>query len=79
MAFAINKWRVESSAEVRGSISAVNISQFTNDFAFQLVNPNADGITFTIQNAGLTALGGMGGSLGYAGIANSCGGEVRFV
>ncbi|HSY32396.1 MAG TPA: chitobiase/beta-hexosaminidase C-terminal domain-containing protein [Verrucomicrobiae bacterium] len=51
--------------------SAVNISQFTNDFAFQLVNPNADGITFTIQNAGLTALGGMGGNLGYAGIANS--------
>jgi hypothetical protein len=51
--------------------TAVNISQFTNDFAFQLVNPNADGITFTIQNAGLTALGGMGGNLGYAGIANS--------
>lgn len=51
--------------------SAVNITQFTNDFAFQLVNPNADGITFTIQNAGLTALGGMGGNLGYAGIANS--------
>jgi hypothetical protein len=51
--------------------TAVNISQFTNDFAFQLVNPDADGITFTIQNAGLTALGGTGGSLGYAGIANS--------
>ena len=51
--------------------TAVNIAQFTNDFAFQLVNPNADGITFTIQNAGLAALGGMGGNLGYAGIANS--------
>src|SRR6202030_4514670 len=51
--------------------STVNITQFTNDFAFQLVNPNADGITFTIQNAGLAALGGMGGNLGYAGIANS--------
>ena len=51
--------------------STVSITQFTNDFAFQLVNPNADGITFTIQNAGLTALGGMGGNLGYAGIANS--------
>jgi hypothetical protein len=49
----------------------VNITQFTNDFAFQLVNPNADGITFTIQNASLTALGGPGGSLGYAGIAKS--------
>jgi Legume lectin domain/Chitobiase/beta-hexosaminidase C-terminal domain len=51
--------------------TAVNITQFTNDFAFQLVNPNADGFTFTIQNAGLTALGSAGGSLGYAGIANS--------
>src|ERR1700688_3976340 len=51
--------------------SAVNISQFTNDFALQFVNPNADGITFTIQNAGLTALGGMGGNLGYSGLGNS--------
>jgi hypothetical protein len=48
-----------------------NIAQFTNDFAFQLVNPNADGITFTIQNSGLSALGVSGGSLGYAGINNS--------
>ena len=47
------------------------ITQFTNDFAFQLVNPNADGMTFTIQNSGLTALGISGGSLGYAGIGNS--------
>jgi hypothetical protein len=51
--------------------TTVNITQFTNDFAFQLVNPNADGITFTIQNAGLSALGNTGGSLGYAGIGNS--------
>ncbi|HTG29780.1 MAG TPA: chitobiase/beta-hexosaminidase C-terminal domain-containing protein [Methylomirabilota bacterium] len=51
--------------------TTVNITQFTNDFAFQLVNPNADGITFTIQNAGLAALGNTGGSLGYAGIAKS--------
>ena len=48
-----------------------NITQFTNDFAFQLVSPDADGITFTIQNGGLTALGLSGGSLGYAGIGNS--------
>jgi len=51
--------------------STVNITQFTNDFAFQLVNPNADGITFTIQNAGLSALGNSGGGLGYSGIGNS--------
>ena len=51
--------------------SAQNVTQFTNDFAFQLVNPDADGITFTIQNSSLTALGGSGGSLGYAGIGNS--------
>jgi hypothetical protein len=48
-----------------------NISQFTNDFSFQLVNPSADGITFTIQNTGGGALGSTGGSLGYAGIAKS--------
>jgi hypothetical protein len=43
----------------------VNIQNFTNTFTFQLSNPNADGITFTIQNAGLTALGPDGGGLGY--------------
>jgi hypothetical protein len=43
----------------------VNIQTFTNDFTFQLTNPNADGFTFTIQNAGVTALGPAGGGLGY--------------
>ena len=56
---------------VRGSIRSLNITQFTNDFAFQLVNPNADGFTFTIQNNGLNALGVSGGDLGYAGITRS--------
>jgi Legume lectin domain/Chitobiase/beta-hexosaminidase C-terminal domain/PQQ-like domain len=42
-----------------------NIQDFTTDFTFQLSNPSADGITFTIQNAGLTALGPSGGGLGY--------------
>lgn len=42
-----------------------NIQTFTNDFTFQLSNPSADGITFTIQNTGLTALGPAGGGLGY--------------
>jgi hypothetical protein len=43
----------------------VNIQSFTNDFQFQLTNPNADGFTFTIQNTGVTALGQWGGGLGY--------------
>ena len=49
----------------------VNIQQFTTTFTFQLSNPTADGITFTIQNNGPTALGGPGGLLGYGGIPNS--------
>ena len=43
----------------------VNIQKFTNDFTFQLENAGADGITFAIQNTGLTALGSFGGGLGY--------------
>ena len=57
----------------------VNVQTFTNDFTFQQTSPNADGFTFTIQNAGITALGPGGGGLGYgpgspggtAGIAKS--------
>lgn len=49
----------------------VNVSNFTNDFAFQLENADADGITFTIQNSGLNSLGGAGGGLGYAGLPKS--------
>jgi hypothetical protein len=44
----------------------VNIQSFTNSFSFQLTNANADGFTFTIQNAGVTALGPGGGGLGYS-------------
>ena len=43
----------------------VNIQSFSTNFLFQLSNPMADGITFTIQNTGLTALGPLGGGLGY--------------
>jgi hypothetical protein len=43
----------------------VNIQAFTNDFSFQLTDALADGFTFTIQDAGPTALGPNGGSLGY--------------
>jgi Legume lectin domain/Chitobiase/beta-hexosaminidase C-terminal domain len=45
--------------------SQVNIQAFSTDFAFQLANPAADGMTFTIQGMGLTALGPAGGGLGY--------------
>ena len=43
----------------------VNVQSFTNFFTFQLTNAAADGFTFTIQNAGLTAIGSPGGGLGY--------------
>ena len=37
----------------------VNVQSFTTDFTFELSNPSADGLTFTIQNVGPTALGGI--------------------
>jgi hypothetical protein len=43
----------------------VNIQAFTTNFTFQLTSAVADGFTFTIQDAGTTALGGYGGYLGY--------------
>jgi hypothetical protein len=52
----------------------VNIQRFTTDFMFQITpaNPNAsDGMTFTIQNMGLNAVGGIGGALGYQSITPS--------
>jgi uncharacterized protein YidB (DUF937 family) len=56
------------------SSTPVNVQGFTSDFSFQITpaSPNAsDGFTFTIQNMGLNALGGIGGALGYQGIAKS--------
>jgi fibronectin type 3 domain-containing protein len=47
------------------SVSKFNIGRFTTQFDFQLLNPNADGFTFTIQGNAPTALGGSGGALGY--------------
>jgi Legume lectin domain/Chitobiase/beta-hexosaminidase C-terminal domain len=43
----------------------IDIRAFTADFAFQIINPLADGFTFTIQNAKATALGNNGEALGY--------------
>ena len=58
-------------AAARGTTLPSDITKFTNDFTFQLENADADGITFTIQNSGTTALGANGGALGYAAIAKS--------
>jgi len=43
----------------------IGIQNFTTDFSFQLTNPSADGITFTIQGVSPTAIGPSGGGLGY--------------
>jgi hypothetical protein len=51
-----------------------NIQAFTTDFTFQLTSAQADGFTFTIQNAGATAIGGTGGGLGYGPDPNGGGG-----
>jgi hypothetical protein len=47
--------------------TALNVRLFTTNFTFQLTNPKGDGIAFVIQNAGTTALGPLGGGLGYGG------------
>jgi Legume lectin domain/Chitobiase/beta-hexosaminidase C-terminal domain len=49
----------------------VNIQAFTTNFTFQLSSATADGFTFTIQDAGLTALGAYGGGLGYGADPNN--------
>ena len=49
----------------------VNVQTFTTDFTFQLISPNADGMTFAIQNSSLGAIGACGGGLAY-GVATTC-------
>jgi hypothetical protein len=43
----------------------ININAFTTDFNFQLLSAKADGFTFAIQNAGISAIGPSGSGLGY--------------
>ncbi|HEV3482501.1 MAG TPA: chitobiase/beta-hexosaminidase C-terminal domain-containing protein, partial [Candidatus Acidoferrales bacterium] len=45
----------------------VNVASFTNTFTFQDTSAKADGLCFVIEASGPTAVGGGGGSLGYAG------------
>ncbi|MBV8674650.1 MAG: chitobiase/beta-hexosaminidase C-terminal domain-containing protein [Acidobacteriaceae bacterium] len=49
----------------------VPVTSFTTDFTFQLLNPAADGFTFTIQNVDTGAVGQLGAGLGYQGIGKS--------
>jgi hypothetical protein len=56
--------------------TTVDARGFVTDFDFQLTNAQADGFTFTIQGVNSYALGGTGGSLGYAGIPTSA--AVKF-
>jgi hypothetical protein len=49
----------------------VPVAGFTTDFTFQQLNANADGMTFTIQADGVSAVGTGGGGLGYEGIPTS--------
>jgi hypothetical protein len=49
----------------------VGVQTFSSDFAFQLSSAQGDGFTFTIQNAGVTALGASGSGLGYQNIGKS--------
>src|SRR5262249_15220915 len=56
------------------SRNTVSVANFDTGFTFQMTPgtfPMADGITFTIQSAGNTALGGSGNGMGYVGIAPS--------
>jgi fibronectin type 3 domain-containing protein len=50
------------------SDNPLGVIRFSTQFTFQILNttnPSADGFTFCIQGAGATALGQMGGGLGY--------------
>jgi hypothetical protein len=61
--------RFESSSA--WSSSVLPVWSFTSDFTFQLIDPTADGITFTVQNKSRHAIGAYGGGLGYQGIGKS--------
>lgn len=59
---------VDGGTQRAGSVfytTPVNITKFTTTFTFRPVTPVAEGMTFTIQRAGLNAIGGWGGGLGY--------------
>jgi hypothetical protein len=53
------------------SSTKLPVSSFRSSFTFQLLNAEADGFTFSIQNAGSSAVGANGDGLGYRGIGKS--------
>lgn len=62
--------------EARSAFYSVpqSVNSFTTTFTYQDLNQgSADGVAFVLQNStnGMSALGGVGGSLGYSGIAPS--------
>ena len=72
--------RLASTKNQAGSAFAstkVDVTKFTASFRFQASSLDGDpwslgdGLTFTLQNSGATALGSKGGGLGYQGIAKS--------
>jgi len=60
--------RLTSATRQAGSAfftTPLSVASFTTDFRFQLTSPAADGLTFLLQGIGATALGSLGGGLGY--------------
>ena len=79
---SLNGSRLRLTSEVRNQkgsaffVTPVNVQNFTTDFTIRQLYAQADGMTFCIQNTGLTALGHSGAALGYGpdsvtGIGNS--------
>lgn len=56
----------------------VNVQQFATTFNFQVVNGQANGFTFTIQNIGPKALGGDSAGLAYQNIQKSVAVKFNF-
>jgi hypothetical protein len=74
-AFNGNKLRLTDGKQYEAgsawSNAPVYMGSFSTSSDFQITNPDADGFTLTFQNAAPTALGSVGGELGYNFIPNS--------
>ncbi len=46
-------------------VTPVSVTSFSTDFSIQLTKASGDGMAFVLQNSGSTALGKLGGGLGY--------------